>query len=71
MKTLESIRESSVLTPFQKQVEEKLFTSTFDRHQQEEIFRLLFKFVDKCNSIKHWVDDAYLNGLIKESEQFI
>jgi hypothetical protein len=69
--SIESIRKSSVLTPFQKQVEEKLFTSAFDRQEQEKIFRLLFKFVDKCNSIKHWVNDAYLNSLIKESEQFL
>lgn len=69
--SIESIRNSNVLTPFQKKVEEKLFTSAFDRQQQEDIYRLLFKFVDKCNSMKHWVNDAYLSSLIKESEQFL
>lgn len=71
MNTIEQIRNSSVLTPFQKQVEEKLFTTAFTREQQEDIFRLLFKFVDKCNSMKNYAGDAYLNYLIKESEQFL
>jgi hypothetical protein len=69
--TIEQIRNSYVLTPFQKLIEEKLLTTAFTREEQESMFRLLFKFVDKCNSMRHWVDDAYLNSLIKESESFL
>ena len=66
--TIESIQNSSVLTPYQKEVETKLFFAAFDREQQEDMFRLLFKFVDKVKSINHWVGDAYLDSLTQEAE---
>jgi hypothetical protein len=66
--TVESIQKSSVLTPYQKVVETKLLLSAFDREQQEDMFRLLFKFVDKVKSINHWVGDAYLDSLVRDAE---
>lgn len=65
-KRIEHIENSSVLTPFQKEIETILFTKGFTLEMQHDIFRLLGKFYDKNKSQAHWMNDAYLNSLMSE-----
>lgn len=69
--TTTEIKNSIVLTPFQKRVETVICNTAFNREEQEELFRLLFKFVDKCGAMQHWVGDAYLDSLIREGKTIL